>query len=148
MEKYIYPLVSKVHAGFFRVSVIHRTMTWTTVYLTRVRDHSYACVYTRGWGTPTASQHNIFDSEKLSILCVCSGRGSNLGSWNPLDLEADALPIESPRHPIQPHITQLLPFVTHLLTSGTDRQPTSPSCFPLSPTSLLHRRTDNPTSLT
>ena len=40
----------------FRVSVIHRTLTWTTGSLTCVR--SYACVYTWGWATPT-SQHNI-----------------------------------------------------------------------------------------
>ena len=31
----------KVHAGSFRVSVIHRTLTGS---LTCVRDHSYACV--------------------------------------------------------------------------------------------------------
>ena len=35
-----YPVL-QVHAGFFRVSVIHRTLTWTTGFLTRVRDHSY-----------------------------------------------------------------------------------------------------------
>ena len=29
-------------------------------------DHSCACVYTWGLGTPKASQHNIFDSEKLT----------------------------------------------------------------------------------
>ena len=31
-----------------------------------VRDYSYACIYTQGLGTPTASQHNVFDSENLS----------------------------------------------------------------------------------
>ena len=46
-----------------------------------------------GLSTPTASQHNVFDSEKLKIF-LCSWRGSNIGS---LDLESDALPIESPR---------------------------------------------------
>ena len=35
---------------------------------------------------------------------LCSGRDSNLWSWNPLDLEADALPIEPP-HPINFFIT-------------------------------------------
>ena len=30
VQKYIYISVSKMHAGFFRVSVIHRTTTWTT----------------------------------------------------------------------------------------------------------------------
>ena len=38
-----------------------------------------------------AAQH--FDPEK-HIFFLCSGRDSNLWSWNPLDLEADALPIE------------------------------------------------------
>ena len=37
-----YPTVInyKVHAGYFRVSVIHRTLTWTTGSLTCVRDYS------------------------------------------------------------------------------------------------------------
>ena len=43
----------------FRVSVIQRTLTWTTGSLTCVRDHPFACVYTWGLSTPTASQHNI-----------------------------------------------------------------------------------------
>ena len=59
----------KVHAGSFRVFIIHRTLTWATGYLTCVRDlFFYALVYTRGLGTPTASQHNIFYSENLSQL--------------------------------------------------------------------------------
>ena len=64
-----------------------------------VRDHSYACEYTRGLGTPTTESRQHFDSEKL-IFFLCSGRGSNLCLWNPLDLEADALPMEPPRHPV------------------------------------------------
>ena len=67
-----YPAL-QVHAGSFRVSVIHRTLTWTPGCLTSVRDHSYACVYTRGLGTPSTSQHNIFDSEKLSNSCAPDG---------------------------------------------------------------------------
>ena len=39
VHKYVYPPVSKVHAGSFRVSVIHRTLTWTTGSLTCVCDH-------------------------------------------------------------------------------------------------------------
>ena len=31
-----------------RVSVIHRTLTWTTACLTCVREQSCACVYTHG----------------------------------------------------------------------------------------------------
>ena len=57
--KYIYPAVSKVHAGSFCVSVIQQTLTWTTGSFKCIRDHSYACVYTGVVGTPTASQHNI-----------------------------------------------------------------------------------------
>ena len=42
---YMYPSVSKVHAGSFRFSVSHRTLTWTTGSLTCVRGHSYACAF-------------------------------------------------------------------------------------------------------
>ena len=49
----------QVHAGYFRVSKIHRTLTWTTGSLTCVCYYSYASIYTRGLGTPTARQHNI-----------------------------------------------------------------------------------------
>ena len=67
-----------------------------------VCDHSYACIYTRGLGTPTASQHSIFDSEKHTFL-LCPGRGSNLESC---DLESDAVQIELPRPP-PPIVVQL-----------------------------------------
>ena len=53
--------------GSPHVSIIHQTLTWTTGSLTCVHDHSYACSYKRGLGTPTG-QHSIFDSEKLSQL--------------------------------------------------------------------------------
>ena len=56
------------------VSVIHRTLTWTTWSLTRVSDHSYAGVYTRGLGTPT-TQH--FWPGKLTqcYLVLLTGSG-------------------------------------------------------------------------
>ena len=66
VQKYMYPPVRKVHGGSFRVSVIHRILTWTTGFLTCGRHHSSVCVYTLGLGTPTASQHSIFDSEQFS----------------------------------------------------------------------------------
>ena len=69
----MYPSVSKVNAGSFRVSVIHRTMTWTTGSLTCVRDHSYACAYTRGLGTQTAVS-TTFLTDKLTI-CSCAPDG-------------------------------------------------------------------------
>ena len=66
-----YPVL-QVHAGSFRVSIIHQTLTWTTWSLTCVRDQFYACVYTQGLqGTPAASQQ-IFDSEKLLQICYCA----------------------------------------------------------------------------
>ena len=63
-----------------------------------LRDHSYVCVYTRGLGTPTASQYNIFDPEKLSqmflVLLIDSGGIRTSGLF---DLESDTLPTEPPR---------------------------------------------------
>ena len=56
----------KVHAGSFRVSVIHRDLTWTTGSLTCVRNHSYACVFTRGVGHSDNVSAHHFDLEKLS----------------------------------------------------------------------------------
>ena len=56
------------HFSVHSESVIHRPLTWATGSLTCVRAHSCASVYTRGLGTLTASQHNIFDSEKLTYI--------------------------------------------------------------------------------
>ena len=95
-----YAPVSKMHAGSFRVSVIHQTLTWTTGFLTCVRDCSCACVYTRGIGTPT-SQHNVFDSgEKISqiVLVLLTQAGFDTSDlFGSYDLESDALPTEPPR---------------------------------------------------
>ena len=58
---------------------------------------TFLCAYTaRGVGhTDESAQH--FDSEKLSqLMFLCPGQDANLWSLNPLDLEADALPIEPP----------------------------------------------------
>ena len=55
----------------FRVSVIHRALTWTTGSLTCAR--SYACVYARGWGTPTSSQHNILTRKLTNLSCIPDG---------------------------------------------------------------------------
>ena len=61
-----YPVLH-MHAGSFCLSVIHRTLTWTTGSLTCVRDHSYACVYTRGGvGHKDSESAQHFDSEKHS----------------------------------------------------------------------------------
>ena len=52
----------------FPVSVIHRTLTWTTGSLTCVR--SYACVYTWGWGTPTTIQHILTRKNSFFFYCA------------------------------------------------------------------------------
>ena len=49
-----------------------------------------------GWGT-LMSQHNILTRKNCHNFFLCSRRDSNLWSWHPLDLEANALPIEPPR---------------------------------------------------
>ena len=49
-------------------------------------NHSYAWVDTRGLATPTASQHNIFDTRKNSQFCSCAPDGvrtSGLWIWSP-----------------------------------------------------------------
>ena len=95
------PSPTLVHAGSFRVFVTPPNSDMTTGSLTcvRIRGHSYACVHTRGSGTPTASQHNIFDSETLSVqffLVLLTQAGFE----PPVpDLEPDALPTEPPLHP-------------------------------------------------
>ena len=64
-----------------------------------VRTRLFLCVRVHtgvGHTDSAASQHNIFDSEKLEFF-VFFWRDSNLGSWN---LESNALAIEAPRHPV------------------------------------------------
>ena len=70
-------------AGYFRVSIIHRTLTCTTGSLTCVHGLSCPCVYTRGMGTtPTANQRKIFDSEKLEVfLVLLTGFEPSLHLW-------------------------------------------------------------------
>ena len=71
VQKYIYPSVSKVHAGSFCVSVIHQTLTWTTGSLTCVQDHSYACIYTGGWAHQQRVRFLTRGGEKLtSFFCI------------------------------------------------------------------------------
>ena len=72
VQKYIAPSVSKAHAGYFHVSVIHLTLTWATGSLTCVRGHSYACVYTQGLGTLLSSQH-FWHRNFLIFSCVPAG---------------------------------------------------------------------------
>ena len=91
-------LPSPISAGSFRVSVIHRTLMWTTWYAMCVHDYSYACIYIHMGGcmvgTPTTSQHKTFLTWKnFQYFFLSSWRGSNLRS---LDLESAALATEPP----------------------------------------------------
>ena len=75
--------VLQVHAGSFCVSVIHRTLTWTTGSLTCVSDH-FVHIHT-GVGLNDESAH-IFDSEKLTSFCCAPGGVQtrvleSIGSW-------------------------------------------------------------------
>ena len=73
----------KVHAGSVRVSIIHRTLTWTTGSLTCVRDHSYACVYIQGgWAHPQRVSTTFLTRRNSHKFFLCSWRGSNSGLWS------------------------------------------------------------------
>ena len=99
VRKRIYPSVSKVQAGSFRVSVIHRTVTWSTGSSTCVRGHSCECVYTRGLGW--AHQQRIsttFLTRKNSQICLVLLTGLELGSLISYSIASHALPGEPSRH--------------------------------------------------
>ena len=56
--------------GMRRPLVGHRTLTWTTGSLTCV--HSYACVYTRGRGTPMLEfLHNFARATLIVVIFRC-----------------------------------------------------------------------------
>ena len=81
-----------VHAGSFRVSINHRTLTWTTGSLSAyviILVHVYTH---RGWAH-WQWVSTTFLTQKNSFLC--SWWDSNL---HPLDLQFNALPIEPPRY--------------------------------------------------
>ena len=88
VQKYTYPPVSKVHAGSFRISVIHRhqTLTCTTGSLTCIRGH----------------QHNIFDS----------GGGGGLGGGGLIDWLIDCFKSSKPYRLSQRELTN---FISSLL---------------------------------
>ena len=104
-------LSSGVHvpAGYFRVSIIHWTLKWTTGSLMCVHDLSYACVYTQGLGTPTASQHNVFDSGKLKVFFVL-----RMG-FEPLTFGS---PVQRSNHWDNPSPQMLcsIPFINYLIS--------------------------------
>ena len=96
-----YPVL-QVHAGSFRVSVIHQSLTWTTGSLTCVHDHSYICVRIQteiGHTDNESAQH--FWLGKTVTNCSCAHDGArDLNLWS-LDIEFDTLTTEPPRHPFK-----------------------------------------------
>ena len=78
-----YPPVSKVQAGRVRVSLIYRTLAWTTISLTCVRDHPCACIYTRGLGTPTRVSTTFLTRKNSQVFLVflTGFEPSSFGSW-------------------------------------------------------------------
>ena len=99
VQKYMYLPVSKMHAGSFRVSVIHRILTWTIRSLTCVCSFVCVRIHTRFGHTNSESSVSTCWLRKTPKKFLLSWRrlGSNLGS---LDLKSDALPTEPPLHPI------------------------------------------------
>ena len=62
-----------------------------------VRRFLYVLIHTGVGHTDNKSAHFLFG--KTHKFFLCSGWDLNLWSLNPLDLEADALPIEPPTSP-------------------------------------------------
>ena len=72
------PKLIKVHAGSFRVSIIHQTLTRTAGTLTCVRDHShsYACVRIHtGVGHTDESAQHFWLGNTLTIFLCTPGAG-------------------------------------------------------------------------
>ena len=90
-----------MHARSVRVFIIHRTLTRATESLMCVRYHCYECVYTRELGTPTASQHIIFDSEKLTNYYSCAPDGVLTSGHRFLSPTLYQLSVEPHRHPLR-----------------------------------------------
>ena len=90
--------VLQVHAGYFRVSVIHRNSDMDC-RIFNGRTWSFVCVRIHtGYGQHRQRVSTTLSTRKNShFFSLCCWRDSNP---RPLDLESDALPIEPPRHPI------------------------------------------------
>ena len=55
------------------ISSLHPNLMAADRCYTCIHGLSNVCVYTRGFGTPTASQHNLFHLEKLCFSCAPEG---------------------------------------------------------------------------
>ena len=101
-----YPILIyyKVHAGSFHVSIIHRTLTWTTLSLTCLRDPYYACVYAPGVGHTDSESAEHFRlgqfSQMFIVLLTQTG-------FEPLVFGAGVRATPSPLRKTHPEITGL-----------------------------------------
>ena len=75
-----------------------------------------------GWGTPTTSQYNILTRKNCTKRsCAPNGiRTSNLWSWSPLELEAEALPIEPLR--LSPAVNRFNCYSFYLVRGKTSKR--------------------------
>ena len=89
-----YPIL-QVHAGSFHVfrNPPDSDMDYRRVYVI-ILMHAY--IYTQGLGSESAQHFWLGKTHKFFFVLLM---GFELGSWNPLDLESDALAIEPPRPP-------------------------------------------------
>ena len=74
LQEQRYPVL-QVYAGSFHVSVIHRTLTWTTGSLTGVRAHSYAMHIHTGVGHTDSKpvQHFWLGKTPTNFSCAPDG---------------------------------------------------------------------------
>ena len=82
VQKYIYPPDTRQSACCVFSHFRNPPNSDMNYRICNVRTWSFLCVciYTRRLGTPTGSQHNIFDfREKTHKFVLCSWRDSNLG---------------------------------------------------------------------
>ena len=71
LQEQRYPVL-QVHAGSFRVSVIHRTLTWTTGSVTScVRDHSGGWAHRQRVST-------FLTGKKITIFVSCAHDGAGV----------------------------------------------------------------------
>ena len=101
--------------GYFGVSIVHRTLTWTTGSLTCVRD-LFACVYTRGTSIDSLIRRTFagdlvfYPHAKLgdrgghSDLCCCVHEKRNVTSFQRQhsDAEREETPKIAIRLPLLP----------------------------------------------
>ena len=98
VQKYVYPPVSKEHAGSLRVSLIHRTLTWSTWSLACVRDHS--CIHTGYGHTDSESAQHLWLGKALTFFpCAPEAGGVRTSDLWISNQTSNTLPPELPHHP-------------------------------------------------